>query len=303
MNLLLSMGVRPRARRPLAPRLRVLDPDRGALVREVELLAAHPPPDGDQAAAPHRDGDLLWQPTRTALHRVDLRTWQVREVLSHPLFHDVHSVSPGPEGWLVTCTGHEAVVEIDEAGTVLRRVELGPSHPAGRDYRDLPHDAFKPHAVHPNRAFMLHGRVWVTCLGKQACVGLDHEGRVALPGPPHDGVLREGLLWFTTTDGHVVAVEPERLEVVLTLDVHALDPGEGMPGWCRGIEVVGDRLFVGMTQLRKSRWREAARQAVRGASGRKRPTRVVEIDWRAGALRAVHEVGDEGVIYGITAVG
>lgn len=303
MKLVLSMGVRPRARRPLAPRLRILDPDRGALVHEVSLVASHPPPDGDQATAPHLDGDVLWQPTRTAVHRVDVRSWEIREVLSHRLFHDVHSVAPGPAGWLVTCTGHEAVVEVDEAGEVLRRFDLGPPRGPGQDFRDLPHDAFKPHAVHPNRAFVLDGRTWVTCLGERACIGLDHDGRIDLPGPPHDGVLREGLLWFTTTDGHVVAVDPVGLEVVRTLDVHALDAGEGMPGWCRGVEVVGDRLFVGMTQLRKSRWREAARQAVRGASGRKRPTRVVELDWRAGVLRDVHEVGEEGVIYGITAVG
>jgi hypothetical protein len=270
------------------------------------LVASHPPPDGDQCAAPHLDGHRLLQPTRTAIFEVDPFTWEAKEWASDRLFHDLHSVAPDLDGgWLVTGTGHESVLSLDHEGRVRQVWHLGPIVDDGRDYRNEAHDAFKPHAVHPNRAFVLGGARWVTCLGQRRCVGLGHDGVIGLAeGPPHDGLVREGLLWFTTTAGHVVAVDPDTLERRVVLSLSELDPTPGMAGWCRGIEVVGDRLWLGLTQLRHSRWRELAREVIRGDAGRKRPTRVVELDWRLGRVTGSWEVGNEagGVIYGVTAL-
>lgn len=280
--------------------IRRLDLASGRVVRQGRLTASHPPPDGDQAALPHLDGTWLWQPTRTALHRVDPESLRSEQVLTHPLFHDVHSVSPGRHGWLVTCTGHETVVDIALDGTIGQRWSLGPAIDPDRDFRGAPHDARKPHAVHPNHAFLHAGRAWVTCLSEGACRGLDHPGCWHLgPGLVHDGVLREGLRWFTTTDGRIRGVDPESGAWRVDLDVAALEGASGAFGWCRGIEVHGDRLWVGITVLRRSRWRELARQAV---GARREPTRVLAVDWRRRRIVDRWEVGDrgEGVIYGVT---
>lgn len=302
------MGLRPGTRpaAPLSPRLRVLDTESGAVASERALSASVPPPDGDQCGLPVLDGARVLQPTRTAIFEVDRGTLACREVLTHRLFHDVHSVAPDVDGgWLVTCTGHETVVSIDPAGHVREVWPLGEVRDDGRDYRLEAHDAFKPHSVHPNRAFVLGGRRWVTCLGTRRCVGLGHPGVIDLPeGPPHDGVVREGLLWFTTTNGHVLGLDPTSLERRVHLRLDELDPSPHMAGWCRGIEVVGDRMWVGLTQLRSSPWREVAREVMRGEAGRKRPTRVVELNWRAPRLVASWDVGNRagGVIYGVTAL-
>lgn len=285
---------------PLTPRLRVFDRQVGAVVHEAGLRCSHPPPDGDQAAQPWFDGTWLWQPTRTAIHRVDPESLAAEQVLTHPWFHDVHSLTPGPDGWLVTCTGHEAVLEIDADGHVHQRWQLGPPLPDGIDARTLPHDHFKPHAWHPNRAFAHGDQRWVTCLSAQACVGLDHDGRLDLgPDLPHDGVLRQGRRWFTTVQGVVIAVDPGSLERVFELDVAALEDRPGHFGWCRGIEVVEDRLYVGVTTLRGSTWREAARRLVRGP---RQPTRLLEVDWRNRRLLRRWPLESEGSLYGITAI-
>lgn len=269
------------------------------------LVGAPAPVDGDQASCPHFDGTWLWQPTRTAVHRVDPDTLSGEQVLTHPLFHDVHSIAPGRQGWYVTCTGHETVVDIGLDGRIYERFSLGPSIDPDRDYRYEPHDARKPHAVHPNRAFLLDDAGWVTCLSEGVCRGLGHDGRWDLgPGMPHDGILRQGLVWFTTTAGRVIAVDPARGERVVELDVATLESARGAFGWCRGIEVIDDRLWVGITVLRSAAWREAARGVLRGARGRREPTRVLEIDWRRSRITGRWEVGrgGEGVIYGVSAV-
>ena len=298
------MGLRDGAGAALRPVLRTLDTSDGAVVDEIVLASTHPPPDGDQCSAPWLDGGVLWQPTRTALHRVVLDGFGATEVMSLPLFHDLHSVSPTDEGWLLTCTGHETVIEVDRSGEVRRRWSFAKA-PDERDYRDLAHDAFKPHRWHPNYTWTWRGRRWVTLLGAQQLRCLDDDEWVPITeGPPHDGIIRDGTLWITTTNGRVLGLDPDTFERRVQLDVHALVPERGLPGWCRGIEVVGDRVFVGMTMFRSSLWREAGRMALRGRDGVKQPTRVVELDWRRGQGGGVWPVGNAagGSIYGITAL-
>lgn len=268
------------------------------MLAQVRLEARHPPPDGDQATSPAVHEGWLLQPTRTAIFQVDPDTLRAQEVLSHPWFHDVHGIAPGPRGWLIPCTGHETVVEMALDGRILDHLHLGPPIDASRDHRGLPHDAFKPHGTHPNRAFLLHGRRWITTLTPGGCRAWDGEGRIEVGGLAHDGVLREGRLWFTRTDGLVVAVDPESLETVDRLDVAALEGGPGAPGWCRAVEVVGDRVFVGFTQLRASRWREGARRLLKGP---KKPSRIVELDRARRRVVRVLPLGPSGVIHGITA--
>jgi hypothetical protein len=297
------MGLPPRKVGALSAYVRVLDTQTGVVTDELQLRSAYTPVDGDQCASPWLEKRTLWQPTRAAVFRVDLDGWIAEESLSHPIFHDVHSVAPGLDGWLVTCTGHETVVEIDHAGQIHHRWSFA-SKATDRDHRLLPHDEFKPHASHPNRAFLIDGRRWVTLMGTQRLRCLDDGREVYIQaGPPHDGVLREGLLWLTTTNGHVLGLDPLTFDERVHLDVNAMLPGAGLPGWCRGVEVVGDRVWVGMTMFRRSRWREAARVAVRGRSGRKQPTRVIELNWRTSQVNGAWSVGRGGAgsIYGITA--
>ncbi|TNE88270.1 MAG: hypothetical protein EP330_15215 [Deltaproteobacteria bacterium] len=188
---------------------------------------------------------------------------------------DLHSVAPRAAGgaW-VTSTGIDAVLGVDEHGAVVERWDLGTRRVdgdvRGRAYRDL-----KPHEVHPNLAAEWGDTLWVTCFEEQRARSRD--GReIAFPeGPPHDGHVREGLVWFTTVTGHVIAVDPADGRRVEHYDLNEMAGVANPLGWCRGVEVLGDLVYVGMTQLRASAHREVARRLLRGAEGVPLPSRIV----------------------------
>ncbi len=316
MRLLLSMGLRPRPGAPLRPALRWLDPDNGRLEDvEVRALAPHHHPseaDHAELTGAHLDGDKLVQTSRT---EVLVLTWpdlRLLRRLSHPLLHDVHDALPLADGsFLVTATGHDSVVHLDHDGALRAHHRLAPEAWAlryaqlGPDFRGVPFAATKPHAAHPNHLTLVGGKPWVTCLATASFQPLDPADGPPVSfaeGGPQDGKRDGALRWFTTVTGHVLALDAADHARQLTLDMHALDPSPGLPGWCRGVARVGSRLFVGMTALRDSAHREWLRQVLCGAQGVKRPTRVVEIDLDGPRLRAIHAVDrfGDGTLYAIT---
>lgn len=213
---------------------------------------------------------------------------------------DVHSVAPRPDGLVVTSTGIDAVLEFVD-GQVLRH-DLADRRPG--DFTRVPYPSLKPHAVHPNYASMRGGELWVTRFEDRCARSLSGL-EVSLPeGPPHDGHLRDGLVWYTTVTGHVVAVDPSSLARVEYYDLNALTQNDGILGWCRGVEVVGSRVYVGMTQLRDTRHREVLRWVSRGSAGRQLPTRVVEFERGSGRILREFGLGNRagGTIHGLLAL-
>ena len=316
MKLLISMGRKPGAdpSAALTPALLLLNTSNGEVERELAPSAAiGVVPAGDEHrefTASVRLGDVLWQPTRTALTWISLPTLEIVDQFAHPYFHDVHDVCPLPDGgFAVSASGVESVLVFSAQRELVAHHDLGSvpfkdRYPAG-DLRRVPADQFKPHSHHPNHVFALNGTLWATVFTQQEAVELGGGARIALPeGPPHDGRLREGVLWFTTVTGHVIGVDPNTLERVVHLNLNELIAAPGVLGWCRGIEVVGDRMFVGFTMLRKTASRELLRWLVKGAAGVKLPTRVVELDWPRRAVVQEFVVGNSagGTIYSINAL-
>ena len=309
------MGIKPSGRvsEPLRPRLREVDVDRGEVVREIayQVPASRvPSPAAHQeftAASLLPDGRLL-QPAHTELLWIDPATGRVDQVASDPLFHGVHSATLGRGGAIVvTCAGTESVLELDGRGRVIRHHWLrsgafASAYPGIRDFRLVDHDSLKPHSHHPNHAAWVGDDLWVTCFEPKDCRSLTRPRRIDLSeAMPHDGRLRGGLMWFTQVTGRVLAVDPATLARVVEIDLAALQPhSDGLLGWCRGIEVVGSRLFVGMTMLRRTRHREVLRQILNRGQ-RKRPTRIVEIDLDRRTLVREIEVGNAagGTIYSV----
>ena len=312
------MGMKPGGDpgEPLRPALRELDVASGD-VRDVctwTTPAAHHPGEDQhlEFTAGWRQGPWMWQPTRTEVLKIRWQTGEVVEVIDHPLFADLHSVMPHPDGGLVvTATGHDSVLHLVNGQVRAHWWLRGSAQEFQKqrkypDYRLIPFGELKPHLYHPNHTVVLDGDLWVTCFEDRCarCLTARHPD-IALPeGPPHDGRIREGIVWFTTVNGWVIGVDPATRERVVEIDVHALDPRPGLPGWCRGVEVVGDTLFVGMTTLRSSRHRDWLRRAIRGRSGESRPTRVVQLDWRRQRWQAEFDVGNAagGTLYSIAAV-
>lgn len=182
--------------------------------------------------------------------------------VSIPAFNDLHHCIPWKGGLAVANTGLETVDLVSVEGALLGRWDLIEGMPGAReidpeaDYRRIADT--KPHLVHGNHLFVREGELWVTQLKKPGAVCLTHEAAELTfeAGMPHDGRPIDGRLAFTTTNGHLVLVDPSTLDVV-SHDLVAMTPGAQVLGWCRGLCADWrdpDRYFVGFSFLRKSGW-------------------------------------------------
>ncbi len=311
-RLLVSAGLReggdPVA--PLRPWLLEIDGATGEVLRRLRLpfdaaLASGPDAD-DEATRPWLLPDGVWiQPTHTRVFRVCLDRWEVTGEWTHPRMGGVHSAAPRPGGGLVlSCAASDAVLEIDDGGGLIAEHRLREGGRAGLgdgDLRVLHHDALKPHSHHPNCAFVHRGAVWATCFETRECRTVDGRRRIALDGIPHDGAPQEGALWFTYVDGRIEARDPGTGARIEGVDLRALSGTPELLGWCRGIAVRGRRAWVGMTQLRSTTHREVLRVLLKGRRGRKRPSRVVEVDLDGPRIVRELPVGNAAgaTIYGV----
>ncbi|HYH23144.1 MAG TPA: hypothetical protein VD995_31405 [Azospirillum sp.] len=209
-------------------------------------------------------GDRLYACTQTEVMVCDTGDFTRRAYVSLPCFNDVHHVTPTPRGTLlVVSTGLDLVVEIREDGSVVREWSVVDPPTWERfsrtvDYRKVA--TTKPHLSHPNHVFTLGDDVWVTRLVQRDCLCLTDPGRridIAVQ-QPHDGVVFEGSVYFTTVDGHVVVADAATGRVTRVVDLRAVFRADRPLGWCRGIKVLDhDRVLIGFTRLRPTRVMES----------------------------------------------
>ncbi len=215
-----------------------------------------------------------------------------------PGFNDLHHCHPWDGGLAVANTGLETVDLVSREGVLLRRWDLLAGESGARciddarDYRRLADT--KPHRRHVNHLFVVDGELWATQLRTTNAVCLDAPERSVdmEVGMPHDGRRIGERIVFTTTNGHLVFVDPNTMKVARAVDLAPLTPGLEHLGWCRGVCAdprYADRFFVAFTSLRRSRWREFGYWIKRGQA---RPlSRVALYDLRRGGMLASWELG------------
>jgi PQQ-like domain len=216
--------------------------------------------------------------------------------VSLPCFNDLHHVSVTEQGrLLVVSTGLDAVFEVTVEGHVTREWSVLGEDPWQRfsraiDYRKVV--TTKPHLSHPNFVFTLGEEVWSTRFEQRDAVCLTAPGqRIDLGGEkPHDGVSFGEHLYFTSVDGHLVAVDARTLRIDKVIDLNALHAGRSsLLGWCRGIFVVdARRVWVGFTRVRKTRFRENLNWIKHAFRETEMPTHIACYDLAAG--RCLQEI-------------
>jgi len=268
-----------------------LDADSGKMLDKFEYVtppSACPqeaPGIGFKAATVY--GNKLYACTSTEVLIYELPDFRQVGYISLPCFNDLHHVLPTPTGTLiVVVTGLDLVVEVGLDGKVLREWSVVGEDTWARfsrdiDYRKVP--TTKPHRSHPNFAFMLDDSIWATrCQLKDAiCLtkpGLRIDVEVSYP---HDGLIFNGTIYFTTVDGHLVMVNPRTLKVERVVDLNAIDNPEGnVLGWCRGLLPLTENLvWIGFTQLRRTKLVENL-SWLKGANPHSKPTRIALYDIR-----------------------
>lgn len=210
----------------------------------------------------HLEGDLLYLTTQTEVIVYSYPGFEMVRHISLPSFHDVHHVRPTDRGTLlVVSTGLDQLIEMTLDGEVTRRWHVLGGEPWSRyspdvDYRVVA--STKPYDSHPNHVFMIGDEVWVTRFKQMDAVSIDDPRRRIDIGIEriHDGLVRDGLVYFTAVSGSVVIADTETLKVVEVIDLNTVDANGAALGWCRGIAVDETGAWVGFSRLRPTAIRE-----------------------------------------------
>ena len=208
--------------------------------------------------------DRLYACTQTEVIVYQLPNFEIVNYISLPFFNDLHHVTPdGQGGLLVTVTGLDMVVRLDMDGnimdewSVLPDVELWSRFSRKIDYRKIA--TTKPHAAHPNYTFLNKNDVWTTRLEQKDAICLTSEKpsmKIDVERP-HDGILYDEGVYFTTIDGHVVCCDLDTGEKLRTINLSEIFDANRPLGWCRGLLPVGNDCFIiGFTRLRSTKYKE-----------------------------------------------
>ena len=230
-------------------------------------------------------GNTLYACTQTEVLTYRVPGFAPLEYLSLPRFNDVHHVRPTGDGsLLVAISGLDQVVEVGPDGQVRREWSAIPGEgPWDRfdpatDYRLV--RTTKPHHAHPNHVFQLGEEVWATRFEQRDAISLTQPGRrIAIDlERPHDGLVHDGRVWFTTVNGKVVVADASSLAIVEVIDLTEVGASAEPLGWARGIHIDAEGgLWVGFSRIRPTKFRENVAWLARGFKN-VRPTRIDRYD-------------------------
>ncbi len=260
----------------------------------------------------HVSGDQMHVVTNTEVLNYGLNEFQLVDVMTHPSFNDLHAVLSDSGGIYVCNTGLEIVQKFTSSGKLCEEWNIADSPTWRRfdrntDYRKVA--STKPHDVHINHLFEMDGEIWVTLGSRRMARSLTNAERVvdmdAHFGSDekvlcHDGVVRDGYIYFTSVNGTVLVVDRNSLKVEDRIDFSS----EKRVGWTRGVEVVGQKAYIGVTKIRHSKYREYTRWMLTGRPV-SMPSSILEVDLGSRSITDVYEMkGFRGcAIYSIVCIG
>ena len=236
-------------------------------VVEYQTPAAECPP--EDPAILFKSGTLadgsLYLTTQTEVLVYRVPSFALATRISLPSFNDVHHVRPTADGTLlVAVTGLDMVSEVTLGGEVVREWNVwqpgesvwGDRFSRDVDYRLVP--TTKPHLAHPNHVFLIGDEPWATRFQQKDAVSLlDPTRRIDIGLERiHDGIVYGDRVLFTTVDGKVVIADTRTLTVTEVIDLHDMHDKDLLLGWCRGLLLDGDRLWVGFSRMRATRFRD-----------------------------------------------
>lgn len=291
-------------------RLVILDTETG----KAELVLRHQTPVGERpdempshifkAAVREPETSELWVVSQTEVLCINCLSYEIKERFSHPWFNDLHHVAPINGLLHVVSTGLDSLISFNdnrEAISIRHAMGDDPWIHFDRDidYRLTP--TTKPHRSHPNYVFWTPNGLWLTRFEQKDAICLDDPSRrIAIDtGKPHDGIVNNGKLWFTTVNGYVICVDPQTGKIVDCFDLNAIEK-RGVPlGWCRGLWIDNDTAYVGYTRIRQTNFRQNLSWLTHGlktpAGYKSLPTRVAAYDLAARQLIDEWSVEEAGL--------
>jgi hypothetical protein len=250
-------------------------------------------------------GDKLYVCTTTELLVYSLPHFNIVSYITHPLLNDVHHVKPSLNGnLLVVNSGLDMVLEITHDGEVVRVWNVLGEDPWERfsrevDYRKI--TSTKPHKSHPNYVFHIGDELWVTRFEQKDAISLHNPSRRIDIGieRPHEGIVHDNKIYFTTVDGQVVINDSASLERLAVYDLNRFNDDGRTLGWCRGLAISEyDTVFVGFSRIRPTKFQKNiqwAKHKMRKKTGSNKPTRVIEYNFKRNKLIREINLEEHGV--------
>ena len=245
--------------------------------------------------------DKIYVATNTEVVVYDLVSLRCENVISHASFHDLHAVFVKDEDIYVCNTGLEIVQKLDSRGHQreewnLATVPTWERFDRSRDYRGVA--TTKPHEVHINHLFELEGEVWVTLGGAMKARPLQKESPCIDMKPRcedatvlcHDGLVKDDYIYFTSVDGNIIIVSRDTRKVEDRIDLATLSVGGAALGWTRGLEIVGNKAYIGATKLRGSKFKEYTKWLLT-RNGASMPSSILEVDLIEKCISDVYPMG------------
>ncbi|MBW1802136.1 MAG: hypothetical protein JRJ85_15575 [Deltaproteobacteria bacterium] len=194
--------------------------------------------------------ETLFTCTHSEIIEFDTGNFSVKKRISNRLFNDLHHVNIINDRMMFASTGIDRVGEFVSSDEIKLYPVLNDLDPISdeEDYRVI---STKPHVSHPNYVFKVGQELWATRFNQKDAVSLNNFGKKIdiSAGKPHDGLIRDGRLYFTTVNGMIVVFDLLNLNKIATLNLSSLFP-DYSPGWCRGLEIIGEFAYVGFSALR-----------------------------------------------------
>ena len=209
------------------------------------------------------EGNNLWLSTDTEIRCYSYPGLELLKIYSHPCFHNIHSVAVHGEKLFVTSTGLDMVVILDKKnGSIIsyhnaEGKDTWHRFDSGFDYRKI--HSTRPHDCHPNYVFWINGEPWITRCTQEDAVQLSNlNNRIDISGPTktisvHDGIVKGDHVYFTSVDGCIVIADINTNKVLETFNVTTLKGYGGLRGWCRGLFITNNIIYLGFSRLRKTR--------------------------------------------------
>ncbi|NDY74286.1 hypothetical protein DO021_20585 [Desulfobacter hydrogenophilus] len=229
----------------------------------------------------------IYVTTFSQILRLDLNTGEFEQKHSFDRYNDLHGIAFNGYEFAVANTGLDLIHFLDDNFNLIRTLDVGALSGSSKifssdiDYRLIP--STKPHFVHPNHCFWFENSWWVTrFIQKDAiCPETGEKWDFNLYGAPHDGIVTDDGVYFTTIQGTVILVKPNR--EMKTWNLRQLT-GRTQIGWGRGIMIEKNKAYIGFTKIRKSVSSMAKQIAVKNGSVSNFSPRILELDLVSGCV-------------------
>jgi|WetSurMetagenome_2_1015567.scaffolds.fasta_scaffold52668_3 hypothetical protein len=237
--------------------------------------------------------------------RVNLQQGSSETVWTASFLNDLHAVNFFHDRMYVVNTGLERIEIVDpQSGTHQASIDLQKYIGSSRTF-DLSLDyrhvwTTQPHLVHANHCFLYDNEVWVTRFCQMDALALESRRRIDLSswGNPHDGLVQENEVFFTTTNGHLVSycLAADRFQSWDLNDIL----GRDQLGWCRGLAVSDNVALVAFTQFRPSVTKEMGKWILQDVKLQRNPSFIVKLDLERNRVLAKYDFQERDLtIYGI----